>query len=94
MAIHILSHHPLTYPRYAYWNNSVDGLFSWDSCWPNRSDTDAGSIERDQVVIDGAAKNHKTYMVGMFFFPPLVFYRIQLTCYNRAQSAAVQELRK
>jgi len=49
-----------------YWGDVVQGCFSWDSVWPQRGSTGGGSIDRDQVVIEGTAAHDKTYMIGEF----------------------------
>lgn len=50
----------------SYWSNTVSGLFSWESSWPViGSGTAAGSVDRDAVVVRGAAQNGKSYMIGL-----------------------------
>lgn len=49
------------------WGGLVDGLFSWESAWPEVGDgnsADCGSMSPDMPVIDGASSHSKSYMVG------------------------------
>lgn len=48
----------------------VDGLFSWESLWPQDPKVGigaafAGDTSLDEIVISGSAAHNKTYMVGL-----------------------------
>lgn len=51
---------------WSYWGNIVDGLFSWESNWPQiGSGTTPGDVTQDQKVFGGAVMHGKQYMIGM-----------------------------
>jgi len=51
-----------------YWGGVVNGLFSWESAWPEMGQVGDGSggISRDEVIIEAAAAQDKTYMIRKF----------------------------
>lgn len=53
-------------PRY-YWGPIVDGVFSWETAWPeyNGFGSDGvGDVSVDQTVLNGVRAHLKTYMMG------------------------------
>lgn len=55
---------------WGYWGDVVDGLFSWESMWPQDptigpGQAYPGDTSLDEIVIAGTAKHHKSYMVGL-----------------------------
>ncbi|KAI9834977.1 MAG: hypothetical protein M1819_002700 [Sarea resinae] len=53
---------------WAYWGNTVDGLFSWESAWPSLAGLGGlypGDISPDLTVINGTASRNKTYMMPL-----------------------------
>lgn len=51
---------------WSYWGDVVDGIFSWESTWPEvDSGTTPGSVSRDVTVLAGAKSNDKLYMAGL-----------------------------
>jgi len=62
---------------YYYWGPVVDGLFSWESAWPERGNPNPGTlggaypgdIGPDLTVQTGAIQNGKGYMMGEFHMP-------------------------
>ncbi|KAJ7598954.1 glycoside hydrolase [Mycena floridula] len=53
---------------WAYWGGVVDCLFSWESSWESVGGAGSqglGSIETDQVVMNGAKAHGKNYMMGV-----------------------------
>lgn len=49
------------------WGALVEGLFSWESAWPQVGDgssSSCGSMSPDMPVIDGASSHSKGYMIG------------------------------
>lgn len=49
---------------WSYWGGVVDGLFSWESTWPNVGATNDGDVTLDTTVSAGAVAHDKTYMIG------------------------------
>lgn len=53
---------------WAYWGPIVDGIFSWESAWPERGGFGGktpGDVTVDVPVIEGAHKRNKMYMMGL-----------------------------
>ncbi|TVY88433.1 Mutanase [Lachnellula willkommii] len=50
---------------WSYWGDVVDGLFSWESTWPNVGATNDGDVTLDTTVSAGAVAHGKTYMIGL-----------------------------
>ncbi|TVY25040.1 Mutanase [Lachnellula hyalina] len=50
---------------WSYWGSVVDGLFSWESTWPNVGATNDGDLTLDTTVQAGAVAHGKTYMIGL-----------------------------
>lgn len=51
-----------------YWGDYVDGLFSWESAWPERAGLGGqypGDISPDQTVIGGTSSRGKSYMMPL-----------------------------
>lgn len=51
---------------WAYWGGIVDGVFSWESAWPQVGATNAGDVSLDNAVIAGTSSHGKTYMMRKF----------------------------
>ncbi|WKT51246.1 hypothetical protein QSH57_016216 [Fusarium oxysporum f. sp. vasinfectum] len=52
----------------SYWGPIVDGIFSWESAWPERKGFGgkyAGDVSIDVPVLSGAHKHDKLYMMGL-----------------------------
>jgi hypothetical protein len=50
-----------------YWGDVCDGIFSWESAWPERAGFGGeypGDVSVDVSVIKGAQKHGKAYMMG------------------------------
>lgn len=47
-----------------YWGGVVDGLFSWESNWPQVGATNDGDVSLDVIVLNGAVAHSKSYMIG------------------------------
>ncbi|OJD38735.1 glycoside hydrolase family 71 [Diplodia corticola] len=47
------------------WDGVIDGLFDWESAWPERGLSNTQSIAADVVQVDSTASQNKTYMIGM-----------------------------
>ena len=65
-----------------YWGSIVDGLFSWESNWPETGNTNGGDTSRDEKVMAGAKKRNKSYMMGEYCDP--VSPGALLICHLRA----------
>ncbi|CAM1506137.1 Fc.00g057780.m01.CDS01 [Cosmosporella sp. VM-42] len=50
---------------WSYWGGVVDGVFSWESAWPNVGNTNAGDISLDQTVVAGTKSHGKSYMMPL-----------------------------
>ncbi|KAJ0152877.1 Berberine bridge enzyme-like 21 [Fusarium oxysporum f. sp. albedinis] len=53
---------------WSYWGPIVDGIFSWESAWPERKGFGgkyAGDVSIDVPVLSGAHKHDKLYMMGL-----------------------------
>ncbi|SCV50154.1 uncharacterized protein FFFS_09366 [Fusarium fujikuroi] len=53
---------------WSYWGPIVDGIFSWESAWPERKGFGgkyAGDVSIDVPVLAGAHKHDKLYMMGL-----------------------------
>lgn len=50
---------------WAYWGSVVDGLFSWESAWPNVGASNVGDVSLDNTVIAGTSARGKTYMMAV-----------------------------
>ncbi|GME42242.1 Glycoside hydrolase family 71 [Neofusicoccum parvum] len=50
---------------WGYWGDVVDGLFSWESSWPNVGQKNIGDISLDKKVAAGAVQRKKSYMIGL-----------------------------
>ncbi|KAJ2999373.1 hypothetical protein NUW58_g19 [Xylaria curta] len=50
------------------WGDVVDGVFSWETSWPDVSDTSGNNVSsaRDEAVKKAADSAGKTYTMGMF----------------------------
>ncbi|KAH7060931.1 glycosyl hydrolase family 71-domain-containing protein [Macrophomina phaseolina] len=51
-----------------YWGDIVDGLFSWESAWPERAGYGgeySGDLSPDNVVFQGALNHSKPYMIPL-----------------------------
>lgn len=49
---------------WSYWGGLVDGLFSWESTWPQVDATNDGDVSLDVTVLNGAVAHSKSYMIG------------------------------
>ncbi len=47
-----------------YWGEICDGIFSWESSWPDVGGTNEGDVSKDQKVMAGALAHGKPYMIG------------------------------
>ncbi|KAI0123459.1 glycoside hydrolase [Xylariales sp. AK1849] len=48
------------------WSSVVDGVFSWETAWPGRSETAANvSTEVDEEILAAATSAGKDYMIGL-----------------------------
>jgi hypothetical protein len=61
-----------------YWGGLVDGLFSWESTWPQVDATNDGDVSLDVTVLNGAVAHSKSYLIGELCF--LFAYRSGLAC--------------
>lgn len=51
---------------WSYWGDVVDGLFSWESAWPEiGSTTPQGDVSQDVTVMKGATSHSKGYMIAV-----------------------------
>ncbi|EKG13600.1 Glycoside hydrolase family 71 [Macrophomina phaseolina MS6] len=53
---------------WAHWQNTVDGLASWESAWPFRAGYGGeypGDVSPDETVLQGATNHSKPYMIRM-----------------------------
>lgn len=57
-----------------YWEDVVDGIFSWESTWPMRGKSDTSAFKDDSWVREGVFSHDKSYMLG--------------TCSNKAKVSA------
>lgn len=52
-----------------YWGPIVDGIFSWESAWPDRNGfggVSIGDVSVDMKPLAGAHAHNKAYMMGAF----------------------------
>lgn len=52
-----------------YWGPIVDGIFSWESAWPERNGfggVSIGDVSVDEKPLAGAHAHNKAYMMGAF----------------------------
>lgn len=57
----------LTLSRY-YWGDVVDGIFSWESAWPERMGVGGlfpGDVSVDLLPLKGAHAHNAPYMMGL-----------------------------
>ncbi|KAL1618872.1 hypothetical protein SLS54_006987 [Diplodia seriata] len=47
------------------WDGVIDGLFDWESAWPERGLSTTSSHAADDVQMASTASQNKTYMIGM-----------------------------
>jgi hypothetical protein len=53
---------------WSYWGSVVDGIFSWESAWPQTGSSGehyAGDVSVDVPVLAGAHSHSKQYMIGL-----------------------------
>jgi glucan endo-1,3-alpha-glucosidase len=51
---------------WGYWNDAIDGSFSWESTWPGNSEKHLNATtEKDEAVMRVTHDHDKTYMMGL-----------------------------
>lgn len=53
---------------WAYWEDLLEGTFSWELAWPERAGKGAdfpGDISKDLIVMDSMKEHKKDYMIGL-----------------------------
>lgn len=53
---------------WAYWEDYLEGAFSWELAWPERAGKGAdspGDISKDLIIMDSMKEHNKDYMIGL-----------------------------
>jgi hypothetical protein len=69
---HTSGYHQGASSWWIYWEAVVDGLFSWESAWPepaSLSGTSPSDVALDVAVISGTREHGKSYMMRKFASP-------------------------
>ena len=51
-----------------YWGDVVDGVFSWETTWPDPGNPGTGTVAVDEVVVAGLDMHLKSYMMRKICF--------------------------
>jgi len=53
---------------WSYWEDVVDGVFSWECSWPTIGNTNTGDMYNDTLIVNGTTTHDKSYMIGKYLY--------------------------